>query len=149
MLLLSFATLIRASNGNKGPVCPTVYAGSEGTFELFRFHSSLHRQSLGNIDGSVDAECCIGTADEIYGVMTRFGVTPPVMIDSVKIFIANRDPFPELPGDQYSPIRLFLKNREGDNVFSDVWTREVALDSNSSPGGEIVGTSVETSQQRI
>ena len=140
--------MIEASNDNSGPVCPVVYVGSDGAFELFWFHPNLHRHYLCNIDSSVDAESCIGTASKIYGVATRFGINPPVMVDSAKIFIADRDPFPELPGDQYSPIRLFLKNRNGEHVFSDVWTREVALDSNSSPGGDIVGASVELSISR-
>ncbi|UCD93404.1 MAG: hypothetical protein JSU69_06420, partial [Candidatus Zixiibacteriota bacterium] len=147
-LLLTFASPIRASNNNSRPVCPTVYAGSDGAFELFWFCPNFHRQHLGNIDESADTEGCVGMGAEKYGVLTRFGVNPPVVVDSVKIFISDSDPFPNLPGDQYSPIMLSLKRRKPGNSFSDIWVRGVALDSSTSSGGSIVSAPARMSLSR-
>jgi hypothetical protein len=142
LLLLIFATSLKASNEIDRPVGPVVYAGSDGTFELYWFWPRLHRQRPGNVDSLPDDHGCVGTGARKYGVLTKFRVNPPVMVDSVLTFISGNDPFPDLPGDQYSPIMLSLKRRQSVDSFEDYWVQAAGLDPGAPSGGRIVGSQV-------
>jgi hypothetical protein len=125
------------------PTGLTLYAEGDGSFGLYWFCRDLHDISWGNVSDAPVHWGCLSTGHGKNLVLTRMNICPPVYIDSVSTFISDGDVFPNLPGDQFSPIVLSLKKKSSDGVFHDCWCRSVALDSNSLIGGEITSAAVD------
>ena len=154
--ILIIVTLISLFSGEliwavEKPLSPVVYAGSKGRYELYWFYPGLHRTNLGNLRDAVIHNSCPGDEDKQYAVFTRFAITPPVWIDSISTYIANADSFPELPGDQYTAIRLSLKQRISQANYSELWSGNAKLGPIQGAPGMIiscpVGLSIDNSDE--
>lgn len=123
-----------------GPLCPTIYAGSDGKIEIYWFYPGLHETSAGNLPNNSDifgmGAPAVGPGR--YAVVTRFGLDPPVLIHHAVTYIVNSDPFSELPGDQFTPITLFLGRQTDDGCFSHIREYKIGLDSSVCAFGDFV-----------
>jgi hypothetical protein len=138
LLLTVFWTLKPIAGQTEKPLCPVIYAGSSGEVELYWFYPGLHGGQIGNIQDEPGSSSSLGTEDRQYTALTRFPVSPPILITGVSTFVANCDKFPGYPGDQYTPIQLSLKRKIPDGGFFDHCRQYVSLDSNAAGDGETV-----------
>ncbi|MEW5924443.1 MAG: T9SS type A sorting domain-containing protein [Candidatus Zixiibacteriota bacterium] len=121
------------------PVCPTVFAGSDGKYEIYWFYPGLHETSAGELSKYPDDVGAPSVVGGQYAIMTRFGLEPPAVVNGAALYIANFDPFPNQPGDQFTPLKLFLGRSFDNGCFAYERTYVLALDSSACGLGEIVG----------
>lgn len=143
IVIVSLALTSNSSGELPKPICPVVYAGSMGGYELYWFYPDMHNEALGNPTDEPAHCSCPSMQDRRYSVLTRFKVNPPVLIAGVSTFIYGHDIFPNLPGDQFTPILISVKRRTPPNCFNDLWVAPISLDSGAPAGGSIVTQNVE------
>jgi len=120
------------------PVNPLIYADGSGDIVLFWFYPGLNANICGNIISNPERGTAPSFEDRQYCLLTKFDLNPPCLIRNVSTFIMNKDEFPDLPGDQFTPLRFALKSRMADRTFADLWYAFEGLGSNPDNPGETV-----------
>nr|MBN2277076.1 T9SS type A sorting domain-containing protein [candidate division Zixibacteria bacterium] len=120
------------------PLFPKAFTDNTGRLHLFWFYPGLHEFGRGNIDRIPELQICPGTAEKQYFLTIRLGIDPPMMIRDIKAFIWNFDPYPDYPGDQYTPLMFYLQ----DNLIPDdtafLWSMSCGLNPPANAGGDYV-----------
>jgi len=122
----------------ESPVCPIVYADGNGGFELYWFYSGKNVINPGNNSIIPQRGVMSSMIDRQYCIFTGIKLTPPIYIEKTNTYIMNSDLFPDLPGDQFTPIRLAVKEKVSDNYYEDLWFEYVSLPADADFPGEVV-----------
>jgi len=134
-LFISCAGSIAALDKPFGPV---IYTDNLGGIQLYWFYPGLHDSTIGNTDRIPELQLCPSAGPDRYSVFGQVAVDPPVEITEISTFIWNFDLFPELPGDQYTPVQLTL----GSNLTGDgtgiIYGGSVSLPNPAPSGGSRV-----------
>ena len=103
------------------PISPIIYGDGKGGFELYWFRPGKFVQNIGNNNIIPDRGMVLSLSDRQHCILTTINLTPPYYIKNANTYIFNSDPFPELPGDQLTPIRMAIKTKVSDNYYDDIW----------------------------
>jgi len=121
------------------PPALQIFVGSTGKAELYWYYPGLYESSLGNLDRVPDNFGAMTTQAGRNALLTPFRLNPPAMINTIETYIINYNPFPDMPGNQFTPVSLLLYEQTGESCFLPRWCQEVSLDTAVSAQGEIVG----------
>ncbi len=122
----------------ESPICPIIYGDGSGGFELYWFYPDKNKINLGNNTLVPKRGVMSSMIDRQYCILTSINLTPPYYIENTNTYIMNCDLFPDLPDDQYTPIRLAVKKKMSDNYYEDLWYEYVSLRADADFSGEIV-----------
>ncbi len=120
------------------PICPIIYGDGSGGLELYWFYPDKNKINLGNNTIVPKRGVMSSMIDRQYCIFTSINLTPPYYIEKTNTYIMNSDLFPDLPGDQFTPIRLAVKKKMSDNYYEDLWYGYVSLEADADFPGEIV-----------
>ena len=123
------------------PICPTIFAGSDGGFEIYWFYPGLHETSIGNLSEYPADIGAPSTEGGHYAIMTRFGSEPPMVVNYAATYIAGYNPSPDSSGYQSTPLSLTLGQPAANNCFTYDRIYEVYFDSTICGLGAIVEVS--------
>lgn len=138
ILLCSCIISVAHSEEIKSPICPIVYGVGDGGFELYWFYPDKNRLSVGNNTIVPERGVIPSMDDRQYAIFTTINLTPPYYIESTNTYIKNSDMYPDLPGDQFTPLRLSVKKKESGNYYNDLWYEYVSLYPDADFSGAIV-----------
>jgi len=122
----------------EAPLCPIVYGDGGGNFELYWFYTDNNILRVGNNTIVPERGVIPMMGDRQYSIFTTINLTPPYYIESSNTYIMNSDMYPDLPGDQFRPVRMAIKKKVADNYYEDIWYQYVGLDDADAIPGAIV-----------
>ncbi|SYZ73503.1 hypothetical protein TRIP_C21621 [Candidatus Zixiibacteriota bacterium] len=117
---------------------PVIYSSAQGGYEVYWFYPGLHQYRRGDLDVTPDNCAVPGSADREYAVFSQFRLRPPAAVAEAGMVIVNNDPFPQYPGDQFTPLALALQTEMSADPTTILWKDTVALLTPPTLSGQVI-----------
>jgi len=110
------------------PYRPLIYSKNGGGIAIYWFYPGTHGAATGNLSSDAVHYSCPGSEDRQNAIMIPFAISPPVLAEDIIICISDIDPFPDQPGDFFTPMNISLRSDLSTDTSARLWHGQIFRD---------------------